>query len=389
MEQKKDFLDFIQTLLKYKKLLIYTFIISAVLSLVVSLLLPLWYRSSAKVFFPQEQSGFGLDMSAILGGIPLDLGGNGVIGHERLNSIFGSRIFLDDVIDKYDLQTIYKEKYRFLTRERLLESISTELSYIDQSITVSFDYKEDPQKAFEICNYMLNKANKVNMELNSKEAHNNRVFIETTYNEAQNRISQLEDSLKRFQQKHGTYLLDEQMAATIEVQSLQEQKLVEAKMEYNYLINIVNPNSPRLEDLQFQIKTIEAELVKMQTELPDYSVLLPLKKISLHAMAYYRLQREIEIGAKVLEFLTPQYEQAKIEENQSRPSFIVLDPPDVPEYKFKPKRALVVISSTSLIMMFLLVYVFVIEYLNRLRVADQQRYDKIKNILAQFRINLN
>ena len=390
MNEKRDFLDFIQTLLKYKKILIYTFVISTVLSIGISLLLPLWYRSSAKLLFPDNNTSFGVDkgMSMILGNVPLDLGQKGSLGNERLNSIFSSRVFLDDIITKFNLQKVYKEKFLFKTRERLQQNISTDINYDDQSITVSFDYKENSQQAYEICSYLITKADSINMELNSLEAHNNRIFIETTYFETQNRISLVEDSLQNFQQKYGTYLLDEQMSATIEVQAEHEKNLIETRLEYNYLKNVVNKDNSRLRDLEIQLKTIEEELTKLQYSTPEYSVLLPLKKVSLHAMEYYKFQRELEIGAKVLEFLTPQYEQAKIDENQSRPSFIIMDPPDIPEYKFKPKRAYVVLGATSLIMLLLLIYIIMKESLFNLKMSDSAKYDKIKNILSHFKINL-
>ncbi len=389
MKQKRDFLDFLETILKYKKLLLYTFIAAAVLSLIVSLLLPLWYRSSAKVFFPEQSGGLNIDMSAVLGNVPIDMGAPGVIGNERLNSIFSSRVFLDDVIDTFHLQEVYKQEYRFKTREMLADNINTELNYDDQSITVSFDYKEDPQKAFEICSYMLNKANELNMEIQSKEARNNRSFIEVAYNKAQSRIKVLEDSLQQFQQEYNTYLLDEQITATVEAQATQEAQLLEAKIQYDYMRQVLDKKSSKLRDLRMQIDAAERELKKRQYATPEYSVLLPLKKVSLHAFTYYRLKREIEIGAKVLEFLTPQYEQAKIKENQSQPSFVIMDPPDVPEYKYKPKRAFVVIGATALIMLLMFIYIIILESILTLKNSEPLRYDKLKNILSHFKIHLS
>jgi len=389
MEQKRDFLDFLETILKHKKLLIYTFFTAAILSLIISLLLPLWYRSSAKVFFPEQDAAMGLDMSAVLGNVPIDLGTSGIVGNERLNSIFSSRVFLDDVIDKFHLQEVYDQEYRFKTREMLADNINTEVNYDDQSITVSFDYKEDPQKAYEICTYMLNKANELNMEIQSKEARNNRSFIGAAYSKAQNRIKILEDSLRQFQQKYNTYLLDEQITATIEAQAVQEAQLMETRIEYDYMSRVMDKNSPKLRDLKLQIEAAERELTKGQNSAPEYSVLLPLKKISQHAFTYYRLKREIEIGAKVLEFLTPQYEQTKIKENQSQPSFVIMDPPDIPEYKYKPKRAFVVIGATFFILLLVIIYILIIEAIQELKINNNKKYQKLKSVLSHVWIYLD
>lgn len=152
MEKKRDFLDFLETILKYKKLLLYTFIVAAVLSLIVSLLLPLWYRSSAKVFFPEQSGGLNVDMSAVLGNVPIDLGTPGVIGNERLNSIFSSRVFLDDVIAKFHLQEVYEQEYLFKTREMLSDNISTDMNYaLEHSVgrQVYFAMHASAQSVFE------------------------------------------------------------------------------------------------------------------------------------------------------------------------------------------------------------------------------------------------
>jgi len=227
------------------------------------------------------------------------------------------------------------------------------------------------------------------MEIQSKEARNNRSFIEVAYNKAQSRIKVLEDSLQQFQQEYNTYLLDEQITATVEAQATQEAQLMEAKIQYDYMRQVLDKKSSKLRDLRMQIDAAERELKKRQYATPEYSVLLPLKKVSLHAFTYYRLKREIEIGAKVLEFLTPQYEQAKIKENQSQPSFVIMDPPDVPEYKYKPKRAFVVIGATALIMLLMFIYIIILESILTLKNSEPLRYDKLKNILSHFKIHLS
>lgn len=388
MNEKRDFLDFIQTLLKYKKLLIYAFIISTVLSIGISLVLPLWYRSSARLLFPYNENALGMDMSMILGNVPLDLGQKGSVKNERLGSILKSRLFLDDVIKKFDLQEVYNQEYLFLTREMLLDNISMEFEYDDQSIKVSFDYKNDPKKAFEILTYMISKANELNMKMQSAEAHNNRVFIERTYDEAQSRISAIEDSLHIFQEKYGVYLLDEQMKATIEVQAITEQQLIEAKIERNFMRGMIHTNNPKLKELDLRISAIENELTKLQQTVPDYSVMLPLKIVGGHALTFYKLKRELEIGAKVLTYLTPQYEQAKIQEVQSKPSYVILDHPNIPEYKYKPKRSLVVLGSVFLSMFLIFIYILLFEAINSLERRDRVKYEKLKLIFAQLGIKL-
>jgi uncharacterized protein involved in exopolysaccharide biosynthesis len=62
-------------------------------------------------------------------------------------------------------------------------------------------------------------------------------------------------------------------------------------------------------------------------------------------MSFLRLQRNVEIQTKILTYLLPVYEQAKIEEKKETPTILVLDKPYVAERKTKPKRLTMVLLS--------------------------------------------
>ena len=55
-------------------------------------------------------------------------------------------------------------------------------------------------------------------------------------------------------------------------------------------------------------------------------------------MNFLRLKREVEIQNKILTFIIPMLEQAKIEEKKETPTILIIDSPQVPDYKIKPKR---------------------------------------------------
>ena len=63
-------------------------------------------------------------------------------------------------------------------------------------------------------------------------------------------------------------------------------------------------------------------------------------------MTFIRLQRDIEIQGKILTFVLPIYEQAKIEEKRETPTVLILDNPTIADRKTKPKRLTMVIIWT-------------------------------------------
>ena len=384
MIKNKNFPEIILIFLKWRKSFIAMFVIVLISSVIISFLLPKWYKASAKIIIPSKTES-GLNISAILGNVPIDLGGQPTRELARLETIINSRRLLNSVIKKYDLQKVYGKKYLFKTRDVLRDKIDIQLNFDDSSILLSFAYKNDPGKAAEICRFMLEKANLINIDLQNAEAKNNRIYIEKLYKDALSKMEMLEDSLKNFQKKYSTYELDEQLKATIEAQAMLEGQLMQVQTQYAILKKMLNPTASQLKNLELRISMLKQELDNFQTSKSKYSVFIPLKDIPDQGIKYYKLKKEIQILSKVLEFLTPQYQQAKIQESQSKPSFIVLDYPEVPEYKFKPKRAYIVLGATFASILFLFIYIWIWESFLNLKKQEPSKYEKYRQILNLLR----
>ncbi|MBL7086446.1 MAG: hypothetical protein ISS28_05040, partial [Candidatus Cloacimonetes bacterium] len=75
---------------------------------------------------------------------------------------------------------------------------------------------------------------------------------------------------------------------------------------------------------------------------PD-KLFLNLENVPDLQKQYAQLRRKVVYFSKLLEYLGPQYEQARIEEAKDVPTIQVIDKAKRPEWKYKPKRALIVI----------------------------------------------
>ena len=110
-------------------------------------------------------------------------------------------------------------------------------------------------------------------------------------------------------------------------------------------------------------------------------ILLPFKNTPELGAEYLRRYRDVEIQYKILQFIAPLYEQAKVEENRSTPSVVVLDHASVPEMKAKPKimlfALLAFVSSTLLGLM----AVFVLEARDRVQRSVPQQYMTLISLL--------
>ena len=98
-------------------------------------------------------------------------------------------------------------------------------------------------------------------------------------------------------------------------------------------------------------------------------------------LKYARLYREVMLQEKILEFLLPQYEQAKIQEAKDTPTVQVLDEAVIPVKRVKPKRAFFVLFCGALSLFVSICTILLIESFNNLQYKSPERYEKIVKML--------
>lgn len=74
---------------------------------------------------------------------------------------------------------------------------------------------------------------------------------------------------------------------------------------------------------------------------------------------------KIEYHYKIIEYLGPQYEQAKIEETKNIPTLLILDKAVRPEMRDKPRRTPLVISISAIAGLFALFFIFFLDFIER------------------------
>ena len=179
-------LDLLAILTRYRRFLSRFVVLVTVLTTVVALLLPRWYKSTASVF-PAEKteilSAFGGISSLAKSLSPARalsaLGANPEA--DRYMAILKSGTVLGAVIDHFKLDSVYEiTSYKQeKTAKALLGNV--EFTVEDEgNITISV-YDKDPQRAADMANYFVEMLNKTNSKLQVLNAQGNREFIEERY----------------------------------------------------------------------------------------------------------------------------------------------------------------------------------------------------------------
>lgn len=312
------------------------------------------YLSSATVKTSAKTSG----IAALLGGAGMpdvggleELTGGGVVGRELslYENILMSRRCVEEAIVKFNLNDDWDYKYMQdavkYFREKVLEIKKDKIAgTMDIGV-----YDTSPQRAKEIVEFLIDKLNTINIELNVQNARNNREFIEARYKTARQDLKRTEDSLRHFQDIYGIAPdVITKLVAQTEVQL--EAEIASEEVKLDLLKKIVSPDQNEVKLQEEKISLLKKQLNDVKNSPDVNNSVLRLKGKPEIVINYLRLVREVEIQNKILQFLLPVYEQAKIEEKKEMPSVLVLDPPTLPEYKAKPKRVLIISIVTILML---------------------------------------
>jgi uncharacterized protein involved in exopolysaccharide biosynthesis len=373
--------------LQNKKFIIINVSVVTIAALVIALLLPKWYFSSATLKLSSQGT---LNPNSLIGSltdIPFlgDLGlGETQANIDRYIAILESRTVLDSMVYKFDLQTRYKQKYRFLTRQQFLNNSVREGDPRTEILTVGV-FDKDPESAKAMVDYYVSLLDNAVQKLFNENARNNRIFIEKRLQENKEDLQVAENRLASFQQKQGIFQPDEQVLLSLKVAADLEADLMAEEIKLGLAQKMYSKGSQEIKDLQLRIDEIQKKINEMKrssgNHITNESFLMRFDKAPELALEYLRLFREVEIKSKLLEYLIPIYEKAKIDEMKDTPSLLVIDEPQVPEYKSKPKRAYIVIGGFLFSLMFsLAVVLFRNYYQNFYENADESLKSKLRYI---------
>lgn len=380
---KSGLSDYLFIIWKWRKFLIINTIIAGVIAIIVAFLMPTTYRATATVFSPPESSGGLSGLSSLINSKSSSSFGAKLLGvnntsEDMLFGILNSRSTLVKVINQFDLIDYYEIKDKSM--DKAIKAFSSDVAFSPNEfsmIEVSVINK-NPRKAADIANFFIQILDSINIKINSEQAHNNRLFIEQRYQKNLADLRTSEDSMSSFQKKFGIFTLPDQFKAAIQMAGDLEAKLAEREIMANRIKQEYGEDSPRFQVVSREADDLKKKIVEINRS-PELSyssnVVFPFKKGSEIFMNYFRYARQLEIQTKILEFVLPVYEQAKLDEQKSLPTIAVLDKATPPEIKYGPKRTLIILGVVFVMFLFYICLAFIFERF-RVVVGQGNQFDE-------------
>ncbi len=383
-------LDFAYVIAKRKRFVGGAFLIAAIVSVTVSLLLPKWYRATATIMPPRKDLGlFGLEQALPMGSFNL-LG----FSEETLKykAVLESRVVAEKVIQKFDIMNRYHKKRLDDALKYIRNKTNIEINE-ENTISVSvLDRK--PQGAAAMANEYVRLLDSLLTHFDVEKARNDRIFIGRRLEQNKRDLARAEEKLKEFSLRYGAIDLPSQTQAEIENAAEVQAKIYATEVELGVKSRYLSPKHDEVRRLRFQLEELKRQLASMKfgpvSSLDDKSgnegVMIPFQHIPDVAMEYARLYREVEVQSKLYEFLMQQYEQARIREAKTTPVVQVLDYAVPPQRKAKPKRALIVASATLLVTLLAALIATAQERIEQMKLKEPERYARYQELSSLIRL---
>jgi uncharacterized protein involved in exopolysaccharide biosynthesis len=352
------------------------------------------------MILPPAEEGDAFGLSSLMSKMPLgSLGINlGGVSEETYSilAVLKSRTIMESVAGRFDLMKRYKAKDMENTVKKLRENVSVKVND-EGTITLSVKAgtpvapnkakSEEAQRVSrDMANYFVAELDRLNKKLKTERARNFRGFIEKRYLQNVEDLYHAEEALKQFQKDNGAISLPDQVSAMIAATSKIKAEIIAKEMEAGVLEQLFSADHREA----LRIKAELRELNKQYSEIirgqggsqgrVDDELFLPLRDLPDLGVQYARLYRDVLLQEKLMEFLLPQYEQAKIQEARDTPTVQVLDEAVIPVKRIKPKRAFFVLLWAAISLFVSVSVILTQDYVEQLRRTDEQQYRKLTSL---------
>ena len=292
--------------------------------------------------------------SSMVGGTApmFSLGGGGFLiqkpDADIVLTILNTNSVRDMIIKKFNLIKYYKAKNIESARGVLSGRVKFLSDFKSGFITINVD-DQDPKLATEIANYYTVSLGQFISNLARVKSSNQVTFFAKHIQQVRDDLTASEASLQQFMQQNGV-LAGQQAQVMANILTSLEAELVTAQTQLQAMELYASPNNPEYKRLQAKINSIKSQINKISKHDAAEEIIIPAGLAQTLAQKYVNLTREFILRDHIYKVVIRQYEAAKIDAmSQVNPVTVqVIDPAQVPIYKSRPKRALIIMITVLL-----------------------------------------
>lgn len=359
-QEKNTTSYYVKLVYRWRKFLILHLITVAVVSVIIALIIPKTFTSSATVL---PESGDNIvstilptEMTEGLGSAIGSLTGASGGGTNKIMALLKSREIATDVVDEFDLM----EKFEAATiedaiqgfRDMVFVTIDDELM-VRVSVNAKTGYisseeedRETSEFAHDVATYITDELDERFTELSVEKARFERELVEDRFEQNKEDLEAAEEALRDFSLKNSLIALPQQIQSAVETAATLEAQIITNQIELASLRQSFGNNRPEVRQKEVIVEEAKNRLneIKLFGSTDDSLRLFPSFQAAPDLMMeFVELQREREVQSTLYEFLVRQYEQLKLQEARQSPTLQFIDEPAVPTKRSSPTRSILVI----------------------------------------------
>jgi len=375
-EKDSWLLDVLVGLALHKWFLVICPVVGIAASLVIALLIPNTYTATTKILPPQQTQSTSAVL-AQLGSLAGLAGGGVASGLKNPNDLYvgmlRSRTVADNLVNRFDLQSVYEQPYRSDARRRL-ERESSVIAGRDGIIAIQVTDK-DPKRAAALANGYVEELFSLTKVLAITEASQRRLFFEQQVEQAKANLERTQMAARQALEKGGLVQVEGQGRAMVEMTARLRAQINVKEIQIGVMRAFATAQNPELQLIQQELDVMRRELARLEG-VPNNEVKMS-SSISSQGIENLNLLRDMKYSEATYELLTKQLEIAKIDEAKDSAIIQVLDRAIEPDKKSGPRRLLVVVLSGTVAFL-LACLIVLLRHEWRAAMQDENRSTKLQ-----------
>lgn len=330
-EEGPDLVDMLTILVTHWRLLALGSVAVGVLALGGTYLVAPTYTARTSFLPPQQQQSSAASALASLGALSGLTGVAVKTPGDQYVSLMQSVKLEDRLVDRFKLMEVYRAKYRFEARLGLEGDVRISLGKKDGLISVEVD-SPNRQLAADLANQYVLELRRLSGELALTESQERRIFFEGELKRTQARLTQAQQSL----QSSGFNASALKTAPQAEADGYARMKAeaTAAEVRLQSMRRNLADTSPEVQQQLGQLEALRDQLRKLEAS-----------NSAQNDTDYVSRYREFKYEETLYELFSKQFEMARLDESRESGLIQVVDAATLPEYKSKPKRAVVAVSA--------------------------------------------
>jgi capsular polysaccharide transport system permease protein len=279
---------------------------------------------------------------------------------ERFVAFLKSNVIAERMVRRFELMSLYHARLRSEARAQLAKRTTIQEDRRTGIIAVTVA-DPSPERAMQMAQAYTQELEKFSVEMNTTGAHLERVFLEGRVKEMESELSEASARLSSFSTSSGLLDAKEQPIGLMQQAAKLEAAIIELKAELSAQEQIYAPDAlkvprARLAELERRLASIHGKSgVPIGAGEGNQPSIRQLPKLGA---AFVDRARRVKFLEGVAMYLNEKLEMAKIEEVKQLPTFRVMEPAEVPEFRVWPRRTLIVLAAFGLSLVASILFVF-------------------------------